>query len=342
MRLVGTEEELEPALRAALVLDDRVLVEQVVVGREVGVAVLDDPDGGRRVGPPLEILVHDGLFDTATKYDGSAAYVIPAQLTETEAKAPTDSALRVYDALGCRGIARVDFFLTLDGLVLNEVNTTPGMTAESQVPKMFAADGLTYPEFLDRLIGRRRGSSGECLEWTDRWPRRVAGIAILLVMLRHAFPDTFPGAGVVGFGSVGWCGWGAGSAGWGLRHSTRSPAWSPGLRRRPAGVRCAGCSSAPACRGCGRTAGCTTSSPKRPGHPIGWVGSWPDWHRVAGAGRPAGAADSRRRAVQAPWPQGVDGVVVSRRGGQGPEGGRLRQLCRPVGYADPRAGGRPG
>jgi D-alanine-D-alanine ligase len=152
VRLVGTEEELEPALLAALVLDDRVLVEQVMVGREVDVAVLDDPDSGRRVGPPLEILVNDGLFDTATKYDGSATFVIPAQLTEAESNVLTDSALRVYDALGCRGIARVDFFLTPDGLVLNEVNTMPGMTAESQVPKMFAADGLTYPEFLDRLI----------------------------------------------------------------------------------------------------------------------------------------------------------------------------------------------
>lgn len=152
VRLVGTEDELEPALRAALVLDDRVLVEQVVVGREIDVAVLDDPDRGRRVGPPLEIVVEHRLFDTATKYDGSAVFVIPAPLTDAETDALTDSALRVYDGLGCRGLARVDFFLTQDGLVLNEVNTMPGMTAESQVPKMFAADGLTYPELLDRLI----------------------------------------------------------------------------------------------------------------------------------------------------------------------------------------------
>ncbi|MGH3758724.1 D-alanine--D-alanine ligase [Actinophytocola sp.] len=153
VRLVATEEELEPALRAAPALDDRVLVEQVVVGREVDVAVLDDPDGGRRGRAAAgDSLVDGHLFDTATKYDGSAAFVIPAQLTETEAEALTDSALRVYDALGCRRIARVDFFLTPDGLVLNEVNTMPGMTAESQVPKMFAADGLTYPEFLDRLV----------------------------------------------------------------------------------------------------------------------------------------------------------------------------------------------
>lgn len=151
VRLVRTEDELEPALRAALALDDRVLVEQVVTGREIDLAVLDDPDTGRRVGPALEI-VADGLFDTATKYDGSATFVIPAALTDPEVKALTDAALRVYDALGCRGLARVDFFLTDDGPVLNEVNTMPGMTAQSQLPKMFAADGLAYPDLLDRLV----------------------------------------------------------------------------------------------------------------------------------------------------------------------------------------------
>jgi D-alanine-D-alanine ligase len=151
VRLVETEADLEPALRAALALDDRVLVEQVVTGREIDIAVLDEP-GGRRVGPPLEIVVGDGLFDTATKYDGSATFVIPARLSDTETKALTDAALRVYDALGCRDLARVDFFLTPDGPVLNEVNTMPGMTAASQVPKMFAAAGLSYPDLLDHLI----------------------------------------------------------------------------------------------------------------------------------------------------------------------------------------------
>jgi D-alanine-D-alanine ligase len=58
----------------------------------------------------------------------------------------------VFEALGCRGVARVDFFLTADGPVLNEVNTMPGMTPHSQVPKMFAADGLSYPALLDLLV----------------------------------------------------------------------------------------------------------------------------------------------------------------------------------------------
>lgn len=149
--LVDREEDLEPAVRRALELDDRVLVEEVLAGREIDVAVLDDPDEGRRTGPPLEIRV-PGLFDTTVKYDGSARFVIPAPLDDTELKALEDAALRVYEALGCRGLARVDFFLTRDGFVLNEVNTMPGMTAESQVPKMFAAAGLSYPDLLDKLV----------------------------------------------------------------------------------------------------------------------------------------------------------------------------------------------
>jgi hypothetical protein len=59
----------------------------------------------------------------------------------------------MFDALGCFGVARIDFFLTNDGLVLNEVNTMPGMTAESQVPRMFAVAGVPYGELVARLVG---------------------------------------------------------------------------------------------------------------------------------------------------------------------------------------------
>jgi D-alanine-D-alanine ligase len=159
VHLVETEAQLEPALRAALELDERALVEEVVVGREIDIAVLDDPDTGRRVGPPLEIVVDGGLFDTATKYGGNATFVVPAQLSDADAKELADSALRVFDALGCRGVARVDFFLTDEGWVLNEVNTIPGMTAASQVPRMFGTDGLSYPQFLDRLVRSAVGGS---------------------------------------------------------------------------------------------------------------------------------------------------------------------------------------
>ncbi len=150
--LVEREEDLAAAVAGALSVDDRVLVEEVVHGREVDVAVLATPSGGRVVGPPLEIVVSSGLFDTDRKYDGSADFRLPADVSEVEAKELADAALAMFDALGCRGVARVDFFLTAHGLVLNEVNTMPGMTERSQVPKMFAAAGLGYPDLLDTLV----------------------------------------------------------------------------------------------------------------------------------------------------------------------------------------------
>lgn len=149
--LVASPADLAGALEAALAVDTRVLVEDVVVGREIDVAVIARPDGSRLVSPTLEIVV-DGLFDLTTKYDGSADLRIPAVVTEAEQKALEDAALAVFDALGCRGVARVDFFLTEDGPVLNEVNTMPGFTAASQVPQMYAAAGLAYPDLLDLLV----------------------------------------------------------------------------------------------------------------------------------------------------------------------------------------------
>ncbi|WP_307827899.1 D-alanine--D-alanine ligase [Nocardioides sp. SYSU D00038] len=149
--LVRTPDELPAALAAALELDARVLVEEVVVGREVDVAVLGRPDGSRVVAPLLEV-VADGLFDAETKYDGSADFRVPAELADVDRKALEDAAVAVYDALGCRGVARVDFFLTADGPVLNEVNTTPGFTEQSQVPRMFAAAGTSYEELVDLLV----------------------------------------------------------------------------------------------------------------------------------------------------------------------------------------------
>jgi len=149
--LVSSEAELAPALQAALALDDRVLVEEVLAGREVDVAVLRMADGSLIVGPTLEIL-SDGFFDTERKYDGSATFLIPAPLTKVQTKEVQDAALALFEALGCDGVARFDFFMTEDGLVLNEVNTMPGMTEESQVPKMFAAVGLAYDALLRELV----------------------------------------------------------------------------------------------------------------------------------------------------------------------------------------------
>jgi D-alanine-D-alanine ligase len=149
--LVRDAAALAPSLDAALALGPRALVEDVVVGREVDVAVLRRPDGSLLVSPPLEIVV-DGWFDYDTKYGGGADFRLPADLDPCATKALEDAALAMYDALGCSGVVRVDFFVTAHGPVLNEVNTTPGMTGSSQVPRMFAAVGLPYPALLDELV----------------------------------------------------------------------------------------------------------------------------------------------------------------------------------------------
>ncbi|WP_242893723.1 D-alanine--D-alanine ligase family protein [Actinomadura litoris] len=142
---------LREALRGAARYDDRILVERLVAGREIDLAVLREAGGRRWAAPPLEIHT-DGLFDTETKYDGSARFSVPAEISDAEREALTGAAVRMFDALGCAGLARVDFFLTDQGPVLNEINTMPGMTAESQVPRMFAAAGLSYEELVARMV----------------------------------------------------------------------------------------------------------------------------------------------------------------------------------------------
>jgi D-alanine-D-alanine ligase len=77
---------------------------------------------------------------------------VPADIDNADRAALTGAALRMFDPLGCAGPTRIDFFLTDHGPVLNEVNTMPGMTAQSQVPKMFAAAGLPYEQLVTRLV----------------------------------------------------------------------------------------------------------------------------------------------------------------------------------------------
>ena len=161
--------QLGEALRTAAYYDDRILIEHVVHGREIDVAVLREADGSRWAPPPLEIHA-DGLFDTATKYNGTARFTVPADLSSTDGAALTQAALRMFDALGCAGVARMDFFLTDDGPVLNEVNTMPGMTAESQVPRMFAAAGVPYEELVARLIDAATVPAARP-PFADEWPK---------------------------------------------------------------------------------------------------------------------------------------------------------------------------
>lgn len=151
---VDAPDQLDAALAEAFAHDDRVLVERMVTGREVDVAVLERPDGELVVGPPLEVLNDAaGFFDADTKYDGSARFVLPAPLDPAVAERIDVVARTLFTRLGCAGLARVDCFVTPAGeVVLNEVNTMPGLTAQSQLPKMFAAVGIEYRDLLSDLV----------------------------------------------------------------------------------------------------------------------------------------------------------------------------------------------
>jgi D-alanine--D-alanine ligase len=151
--LVSDAADLGGAIERARCAGSSVLVEPFITGREVDIAVFRGPSGALRVGEPLEIAVPDrAVFDHAAKYDGSAPFIIPARVTSDELEILERDAVRLYDALGCAGVARFDFFVTGRGVVLNEVNTTPGLTEHSQVPRMYAAVGLGYSALIDQLL----------------------------------------------------------------------------------------------------------------------------------------------------------------------------------------------
>lgn len=154
---VERPEDLAAAVAAARRYDDKVLVEAAVVGSEVGCAVLGD--GAELVTGELDrISLSHGFFrihqeDAPETGSENATITVPADIPPEARARVLEAAQVVYRALGCRGLARVDMFLTDDGaVVLNEVNTFPGLTSYSRYPRMMAAAGLSLTEVLDRLV----------------------------------------------------------------------------------------------------------------------------------------------------------------------------------------------
>lgn len=151
--------ELDEAMELALANDPKVIVEGGFVdAREIEVAVLGSSDGAPRTSTVSEIVMHtnDGFYDFESKYqaaDGVMDLVIPADLPPDVAAQVQQLGARTFQALGAEGLARVDCFWTADGaLVVNEINTMPGMTEHSGYPKMWQASGLSYPDLVDALL----------------------------------------------------------------------------------------------------------------------------------------------------------------------------------------------
>ncbi|GAA4891019.1 D-alanine--D-alanine ligase family protein [Streptomonospora salina] len=149
-------EAVTAAVEEARRHDTKVIVEAAVSGREVECGVLESPDGGAPdVSQPAEIHVADGydFYDFEAKYLSSSSLTIPAALPAEVVAEIRREAARTFEALGCAGLARVDFFYADDGRVyVNEINTMPGFTPSSAFPQMWAEAGLDYPSLVDRMI----------------------------------------------------------------------------------------------------------------------------------------------------------------------------------------------
>ena len=144
---------LRDALVGAAAFDSKILVEEFIHGREVEVAVMGNDNPVASVCG--EIDSGADFYDYDAKYvtDTSTAY-IPARIPEDVEEIVRDAAVKVYSAIGCKGLSRVDFFVTYEDnrVVFNEINTLPGFTSISMYPKLFAASGIPYDQLIDELI----------------------------------------------------------------------------------------------------------------------------------------------------------------------------------------------
>ncbi|HTM84268.1 MAG TPA: D-alanine--D-alanine ligase family protein [Mycobacterium sp.] len=152
-------DELPAAIALARRHDPKVIVEAAIPGRELECGVLEFPDGTIGASTVGEIRVagvrdrEDGFYDFATKYLVDAAELdVPAKLDDDIAEEVRRLAVRAFAAIDCQGLARVDFFLTDNGPVINEINTMPGFTTISMFPRMWAASGVDYPTLLAAMV----------------------------------------------------------------------------------------------------------------------------------------------------------------------------------------------
>ena len=151
---VKSVKELKTAINFALQFDTKVLVESAIEGREIECAVLQL--NGVAIASPvgeIKILGNHEFYDFEAKYlDDSTQLVAPAPLPFGVAEEIQNYATQAFDALGCEGLARVDFFYTGTEIIINEINTMPGFTATSVFPKLWAAGGISYKELITNLI----------------------------------------------------------------------------------------------------------------------------------------------------------------------------------------------
>ena len=148
---VKTAEDFDRAVAFAFEDSSMVLAEEAIVGREITCAVYFD--GKSEVAlPVIEIVTDREFFDYDAKYNGFSEEICPAPLDADTTAMVQEASRKIYARIGCSGVVRMDYILASDGLYFLEMNTIPGMTAASLVPKMVRSAGLEMTDFLNTII----------------------------------------------------------------------------------------------------------------------------------------------------------------------------------------------
>ena len=149
---VERPEEIDAALDEAFSHDDRVIVEATAAGLEIESSVLGDTHAPRVSRPGEIVLLREGWYDYEAKYgEGGMRLEFPARISESATERLRATAARAFSAAGCSGLARADFFVDGETVLLNELNTLPGQTPTSVYGVLWERSGLAYPELVDEL-----------------------------------------------------------------------------------------------------------------------------------------------------------------------------------------------
>jgi D-alanine-D-alanine ligase len=152
---VKSADKLAAAIADAFLYDDKVLIENAIIGREIECAVLER-DGTSYASVIGEIVVNPQFefYDFEAKYlDDATTVKIPADISDEDSQAIQIAAMQAFDALGCAGLARCDFFYTdHNEIIINEINTLPGFTGTSVYPKLWQSTGVEYSDLISALI----------------------------------------------------------------------------------------------------------------------------------------------------------------------------------------------
>jgi D-alanine-D-alanine ligase len=149
---IKEKKEFQEAVEEAFKFDNKILIEENVLGRELECAVL----GNEEVQASVigEVLPQKDFYSYEAKYidESGAILEMPAKITEKESEKIKELAIKTFKLLECEGMARADFFLTKDRLIVNEINTIPGFTKNSMYPKLFELSGIKYTDLISKLI----------------------------------------------------------------------------------------------------------------------------------------------------------------------------------------------